>query len=479
MLTLALCLPPGQGMPPPSLTCASTLTMADPVPAPHALSSIDATTLDAMPLTQARNTQNSPATEKTALSHLQALAVPPGATPEYLSQLSPPTPINIPKLASYLHDHPNQSFVQYLLSGFSHGFKIGYSGPWAPQEFPNLPSAKENPSIIDKNMLKEVSLGHTACPFLSPPFPNFQVYPIGAIPKKHSSDRRTIFHLSYPKHRPTSVNAHIPPEDYSLHYIKVDNAITILQDLGQNCFMSKLDIKAAFRNIPVHPTDWELLGMKWQGLYFFDMVLPFGLRSAPFLFDQFSSALEWIIQHKLNVPQVIHILDDFFIALPPPRSHCATALCKVLHLFTELDIPIAPGKTFSPSTSLEFMGILLDSHTMEARLPQDKLTRTKQALLQWSLKKSATLRDLQSLIGTLQFACRVIAPGRPFLQRIIHLTKGLKLPHWHIKLNAGFRKDIKMWIEFLEHWNGMVRFHTLAPTASPTPCCIPPSAMLI
>ncbi|KAL9977625.1 hypothetical protein ACROYT_G015051 [Oculina patagonica] len=169
----------GQGMPPPSLTCASTLTMADPVPAPHALSSIDATTLDAMPLTQARNTQNSPATEKTALSHLQALAVPPGATPEYLSQLSPPTPINIPKLESYLHDHPNQSFVQYLLSGFSHGFKIGYSGPRAPQEFPNLPSAKENPSIIDKNMLKEVSLGHTAGPFLSPLFQTFKFTPLG------------------------------------------------------------------------------------------------------------------------------------------------------------------------------------------------------------------------------------------------------------------------------------------------------------
>lgn len=179
MLTLALCLPLGQGVPPPSLTCASTLTMADPVPAPHALSSIDATNLDAMQLTQARNTQNSPATEKTALSHLQALVVPPGATPEYLSQLSPPTPINIPKLASYLHDHPNQPFVQYLLSGFSHGFKIGYSGPRAPQEFPNLPSAKENPSIIDKNMLKEVSLGHTAGPFLSPPFQTFKFTPLG------------------------------------------------------------------------------------------------------------------------------------------------------------------------------------------------------------------------------------------------------------------------------------------------------------
>ena len=93
------------------------------------------------------------------------------------------------------------------------------------------------------------------------------------------------------------------------------------------------------------------------------------------------------------------------------------------------------------------MGILLDSHTMEARLPQDKLTRNKQALNQWSLKKSATLRGLQPLIGTLQFACRMIASGCRFLQRIIHLTREPQLPHWHIKLNAGFCKDIKMCID--------------------------------
>ena len=52
----------------------------------------------------------------------------------------------------------------------------------------------------------------------------------------------------------------------------------------------------------------------------------------------------------------------------------------------------------------------------------------------------------------------MIAPGRPFLQRIIHLTRGPQLPHWHIELNVSFRKDIKMWIDFLEHWNGVSIF---------------------
>ena len=264
--------------------------------------------------------------------------------------------------------------------------------------------------------------------------------------------------IPYPKHRPTSVNT---PESYSLKYLKVDHAIPIFQELGSGCFMSKLDIKSSFRNVPVHPSDSELLGMKWEGLYFFDMVLPFGLRSAPFLFDEFSFANEWIIQTKLNIPKVIHILDDFFFATSPPISKFMPALCQTLN------IPIAPRKTFPACTCPEFMGIRLDSNKMEARLPVDKLTRIQEALGQWTTRKSATLQELQSLIGTLQFACKVIAPGRPFLQRIIHLTKGIKFPHWHIRLNSGFRKDISMWQHFLQNWNGVSLFLDTQATSPP------------
>ena len=185
---------------------------------------------------------------------------------------------------------------------------------------------------------------------------------------------------SHSTHQTTVVNSHISPSYYSLHYITIDTAFSITQNIGQGCFMSKLDIKSAFRNIPVHPSDWELLGMKWNGPYFFDTVLAFGLRSATYLFDQFSCMIEWIIKNKLGIPNVIHILDDFFFVARPPRSDCLTALCKILCLFSELNIPVAPGKTFAPTALLEFMGILLDSTRMEARLPFDKLIRAKQAL---------------------------------------------------------------------------------------------------
>ncbi len=101
--------------------------------------------------------------------------------------------------------------------------------------------------------------------------------------------------------------------------------------------MAKTDICSAFRNVPVHPTDWELLGMHWKGLYFFDKVLPFGLRSAPFIFNQLSDALEWIAKTNYDIK---HILDDFFLIEPPLRSNCMTSLCKLLTLMTNLNVPI-------------------------------------------------------------------------------------------------------------------------------------------
>ena len=66
--------------------------------------------------------------------------------------------------------------------------------------------------------------------------------------------------------------------------------------------MTKTDIQSAFRIIPIHPDDWELLGMSWKGLFFFDKALPFGLRSAPYLFNQLSDALEWLVKNHLLPP---------------------------------------------------------------------------------------------------------------------------------------------------------------------------------
>ena len=303
-----------------------------------------------------------------------------------------------------------------------------------------------------------------AGPFNSPPLPNLQFHPVGVVPKKHSSEWRTIYHLSYPEG--DSINDHIPKDPYTLQYVRVDDAIHILQSLGPGSFMAKTDLKSAFRLIPIHPDDWHLLGIHWQDQCYVDLYLPFGLRSAPFLFNQFSDALEWILKHNYGLQHVLHILDDFFIA---EQSHmkCLTGFSTLLRLFMSVGAPVVASKTLGPSQVLEFMGIELDTVRMEARLPEDKLQRTRDLLNSFTQRRSVRLVELQSLIRTLQFACKVVVPERTFLQRMINLTRGVPSRFHHIRLNKEFFKDLTMWKAFLAGWHGRSFF--LDTTVTPSP----------
>ena len=59
--------------------------------------------------------------------------------------------------------------------------------------------------------------------------------------------------------------------------------------------MAKVDVKAAYRMVPVHPDDRYLLVMQWDGKLYIDTALPFGLRSAPKIFNALADAIEWVL----------------------------------------------------------------------------------------------------------------------------------------------------------------------------------------
>ena len=82
-----------------------------------------------------------------------------------------------------------------------------------------------------------------------------------------------------------SVNDGINAHEFTLHYITVDQIIRMVSRLGRGELMAKFDVEAAYRNIPLHPSDRFLLGMKWRESYYVDLTLPFGLRSAPLHFQ--------------------------------------------------------------------------------------------------------------------------------------------------------------------------------------------------
>ena len=97
---------------------------------------------------------------------------------------------------------------------------------------------------------------------------------------------------------------------------QVDDTVAILLHLGKGALMAKTDLKSAFRMIPVHRADWYLLGMHWRGQYYMDTCLPFGLRSAPFLFNEYATAIEWIMTHNYQLSSHHSLPRRFFHGRP-------------------------------------------------------------------------------------------------------------------------------------------------------------------
>ena len=61
--------------------------------------------------------------------------------------------------------------------------------------------------------------------------------------------------------RGSSVNDGIPTDPCSLQYASVDDAVAIIQQLGRDTQLVKLDLKDAYRIVPVHLADFPLLGI--------------------------------------------------------------------------------------------------------------------------------------------------------------------------------------------------------------------------
>ena len=95
---------------------------------------------------------------------------------------------------------------------------------------------------------------------------------------------------------------------------------------------------------------------------------------------------------------------------------------------------------------------------MEARLQDEKLQKCNAQLLAMHKRRKTTLKELKSLIGLLNFTFSVVLPGRAFLQRLIDLTKGISLPHHHIRITEACRRNLQVWLHFLRDFNSRTFF---------------------
>ena len=292
--------------------------------------------------------------------------------------------MNIDILETELASHPDRVYVSNLLDGLRNGFDTGISPlPQISVEYDNLATAKKNSKFVLAELKKEVQKGFLIGPFRKSPFAVYRVNPLGVATRKFSKKQRLIVDCSWPHidnnalvsdADQASLNNLISKEDFSLKYVKFDDALDVIKKFGPGCKLSKSDICDAFKIMPLRSDLVRFYGVKFQDKYFFFTKLVFGCRSSPKIFNMLSEAINYIATVNYGIPVVLHILDDF-LTIDPPELEAERSLAILTHIFNRLCIPWHPVKTMGPAFTMVWLGLEIDTIAGEVRLDAQKLSQ--------------------------------------------------------------------------------------------------------
>ena len=182
-----------------------------------------------------------------------------------------------------------------------------------------------------------------------------------------------------------------------------------------------------------------------------DTVLPFGLRSAPKIYNILADAIQFAALAQ-GIQYITHYLDNFVILGSPGSGQCGRDLSIFVELCESLGIPLAEEKIEDPSTKLEVLGIIIDTEYMQLSLSEERMVELRSLLQNWKGRKVATKREAQSLAGKLQHASRVVRLGRCFVHHIYDLIAEKAGPDQLVRLNREVRSDLQWCLTFMNTW---------------------------
>ena len=283
------------------------------------------------------------------------------------------------------------------------------------------------------------------------------VHDIFCVPKE-GGGARAIVDCSKPTG--CSVNSHTDQVSVKFRYKSVDNVAELME---RGDYLSTVDIKDAYRAIAIHPRDRDRQGLHWDFdpldpsacTYMKDNRLCMGLSSSPYVFSKIS---DFVVRCAVRegTGRVVNYLDDFCVISSDFAEGCRDQ-SVIMAILRRLGFHISFSKLVSPSTSARFLGIIIDTVSLEMSLPQDKLDKLVAILRHFKGRRKATRRDLERLGGLLAHCSKVIRGGRTFCRRIYDSMSSVREPYFKVRLGSGFREDIAWWCDFAATFNGKAK----------------------
>jgi len=324
------------------------------------------------------------------------------------------------------------------------GFQIPFSSQPVQERRPNSPiSSVEQSSLIQEEVKALLEKGaivpvHSCYP------PKGFYSTLFLVPKK-GGQMRPVINLK-------RLNEWVEPQHF-----KMEGMGTLKELLRLNDWMVKVDLKDAYFTIPIHADHQPFLRfMVNQDQYQFTC-LPFGLSCAPWAFTKVMKPVS-ILLRGMGVRMIVYIDDMLLLGESP--SLVESHLEALMYLLTGLGFIInLPKSITTPTQTVEFLGLQVDSTTLHLSLPGQKLHHIRMEVGQHLKSSQMTARQLAQLIGKLHAASQAVLPA-PLFYRSLQgdLQKALSLSDQNynalLSLSAPAQEELTWWQKQLAQWNG-------------------------
>ena len=357
-----------------------------------------------------------------------------------------------------LQDYPDRAHVDWFMKGVQRGFLLGSSIPGEPLVLPadgippNNKSATEHPDEIGKTLAKELALGRIVGPFISPPFNLCFTSPVGTTPKETAKGLPPRFRMTSDLTR-GGVNATIAPGTSAISFINPEMVAKAWSALPADTFGFVIDVAEAYRLIPIAGADLHKCVLFWDGAYYVDCFLCFGVASGPALYDAFGKLLHWILERKLSTT-VWRLLDDHALAAVGEQN-AKDLQSRTIPIFKKLGVMIQERKMFSPLPDFKFIGIMFNFRQHCIALPAPKVLKALDQLDRLIRERKGTLLELEGIAGLLNWFTVVVPDGRAFLRAAYDLITKCKRshpfpsPHRDLYLHQAILGDLIWWQSLL------------------------------
>ena len=201
----------------------------------------------------------------------------------------------------FLQNYHNVHVVEFL----RFGWPVSYMSEILPTlSSLNHPSAVAFSDHVEHYFQTELSYHAIAGPFSTNPLHQPLVcLPLQTVLKWGSIQRRVVMGLSFPPQ--SSVNGGIAAssylnEPYKLRLPGIDHLCNFILQHGRGCLLYKKDLRRVYRQIPIDPKDYHLLGFSFNGSLYFDIRCPFGLRTSTMICQRTTSAVIYIFTQHIQ-----------------------------------------------------------------------------------------------------------------------------------------------------------------------------------